>query len=383
MTENINIERGILSAIIFDNTIFDDIKHKLKKSDFALPLHQDLWGVLTALANEDKPLTEDFIAGKIGENELIDIISANPIVSHEKYISELKDLSMKRNTRYAGAVAHRMSEDGKSLHEIINYLDDVAESNTDTTRHKTIAELLAMDFPKLERSSTLVEGFDKCCGGIFFPYFYLVNGERGAGKTTACLQIASGVSYKTPTLFISLEMNAVLVQRMFGRVKTPREMLIDFDNYDITDIEASIRTAHKKGVRLVLIDSLMKIRHRELKSASRTEQLGDISARLSRLKNKLNISIILIVQASKENNKSNGILETKGAGDVDYEADILIQIRKDGDDNEREFRCTKNRATGDEHSCHTKMSKDGIFPSPAGAYNASNGDYTSTKGVLE
>ncbi|MEY3002206.1 MAG: hypothetical protein RLZZ428_581 [Pseudomonadota bacterium] len=37
---NINIERAVLSAIIFDPEIYEEIAAKLKPHDFYLPFHQ-------------------------------------------------------------------------------------------------------------------------------------------------------------------------------------------------------------------------------------------------------------------------------------------------------------------------------------------------------
>lgn len=51
---NLNIERAVLSAIIFDPQIFEDIATSLKVKDFYLPFHQYIFKAMEELAREDK-----------------------------------------------------------------------------------------------------------------------------------------------------------------------------------------------------------------------------------------------------------------------------------------------------------------------------------------
>jgi len=47
---NLNIERAVLSAIIFDPQIFEDIASKLKPHDFYLPFHQHMFLAMEELS---------------------------------------------------------------------------------------------------------------------------------------------------------------------------------------------------------------------------------------------------------------------------------------------------------------------------------------------
>ena len=58
---NLNIERAVLSAIIFDPQIFEELAAKLKAHDFYLPFHQHLFSAMEELAREDKPIDEEFL----------------------------------------------------------------------------------------------------------------------------------------------------------------------------------------------------------------------------------------------------------------------------------------------------------------------------------
>ena len=58
---NLAFERSILSSIIFEPSQFDELSVALKKDDFYLPAHQDIFGVMLLLLQLDKPIDEEFI----------------------------------------------------------------------------------------------------------------------------------------------------------------------------------------------------------------------------------------------------------------------------------------------------------------------------------
>jgi replicative DNA helicase len=58
----LNIERLILSSIIFDYEQIFEISLILKKDDFYLKAHQDIYEVMLNLQEEGLPIDEEFIA---------------------------------------------------------------------------------------------------------------------------------------------------------------------------------------------------------------------------------------------------------------------------------------------------------------------------------
>ena len=372
-------ERAVLNSIIFDPAQIDRVS--LEVDDFYLPAHQDIYRAMQELDKRGEPIDEEFIKKDLSQQKLfdeaamLDILSANPISNLNHYESEIRTKAGRRKELAALQHARTMQADGKSLDEIVHYLEDVATKTADTNAHVSIDALMndtSLDTTLATYETNLHAFNDVTNGGLMFPFLYLFNGERGSGKSAAAIQIIKGLDYSHKSLFISLEMSKRMIKGRFKKIGTPKGLVLDFDSYDIADIERSIRTAHKNGVKIVLIDSLMKIKHREITAKSRMEQLGDIADRLAYIKNKLDISIILIVQAAKAETKEKGILSVKGAGDVDYEADIIVQIVKHEDSDMREFRCTKNRANGREGRCDTLFDTRTImFPASDGHYNNS------------
>jgi len=99
---NINIERAVLSSIIFEPSIFEDILAKLKPEDFYLPDHQAIFKAMLTLHAKDHPIDEEFLKQELlktdsyNEEAISEILITNPIANIEAYIEEIKERSIKR-----------------------------------------------------------------------------------------------------------------------------------------------------------------------------------------------------------------------------------------------------------------------------------------------
>jgi replicative DNA helicase len=99
---NLNIERAVLSSILFDPSIYEDVAAKLKPVDFYLPDHKIIFESMGELEKADKPIDEEFLKKvltqkeKFNEDIFIEIISSNPLSNSEAYIDEIKEKSVKR-----------------------------------------------------------------------------------------------------------------------------------------------------------------------------------------------------------------------------------------------------------------------------------------------
>ncbi|MCD6191670.1 MAG: replicative DNA helicase, partial [Sulfurimonas sp.] len=100
---NLAFERSILSSIVFEPSQFDELSVALKKDDFYLPAHQDIFSSMLLLLQKDQPIDEEFIKKelikikKFDEQVMLEILSANPISNTKAYVDEIKDKSLKRH----------------------------------------------------------------------------------------------------------------------------------------------------------------------------------------------------------------------------------------------------------------------------------------------
>ncbi len=98
---SINIERAVLSSVLFNPEEIEDILGILKPKDFYLPAHQKIFEVMMKLHSDDMPIDEEFIRKRIDSKDvddsiLLEILSANPITNTLAYVREIKDGAVKR-----------------------------------------------------------------------------------------------------------------------------------------------------------------------------------------------------------------------------------------------------------------------------------------------
>ncbi|GKT31891.1 replicative DNA helicase, partial [Aduncisulcus paluster] len=145
---SLNIERAVLSSILFDHEIIEDILGVIKPSDFYLPAHQKVFAVMEALNHDDMPIDEDFIRKRLDSKEvsdsiLIEILSANPISNTMAYVREIKDGAVKRElTSLATNIKKLTLEDNISALEAV---DQVQNDLYSITMDSASSELKDMD----------------------------------------------------------------------------------------------------------------------------------------------------------------------------------------------------------------------------------------------
>ncbi|WP_456380940.1 replicative DNA helicase [Hydrogenimonas sp.] len=99
---NLNIERAVLSTVIFDPQQYEEIAAQLKPEDFYHPFHQYLFEAMEELFRSDQPIDEEFLKEKLihrnrfDEAAFLDILSANPLSNTHAYIKEIKAKAQKR-----------------------------------------------------------------------------------------------------------------------------------------------------------------------------------------------------------------------------------------------------------------------------------------------
>ncbi|MFZ3052237.1 MAG: AAA family ATPase [Sulfuricurvum sp.] len=100
---NIDIERTLLSSLIFEPQLFEEHFHALTTNNlFFHASHQAIFRAILHLQSEDHPVEEGLINTYLTKNsehyeaELLQILTANPAASIQAYIKELTDLSEKR-----------------------------------------------------------------------------------------------------------------------------------------------------------------------------------------------------------------------------------------------------------------------------------------------
>jgi len=98
-TYDTNIEATVISSIIFNPALLERYGSKINKKIFFLPFHINIIKIVLDLFREEKLIDEEIIRNKLGrevEDNLLYILTKNPINRIDDYLEILQDYSIKR-----------------------------------------------------------------------------------------------------------------------------------------------------------------------------------------------------------------------------------------------------------------------------------------------
>ena len=155
---NLNIERALLSAILFD-PYGDEIQNlfsRINSTDFYLPFHQAFFSVCYELQQAEKPIDDEFIRTAMMRNRtfdevgMLDILGANPISNVDAYVNDLVSMSQNRTlTVIANDVKKQITEDNAEplevIDDIIKRVERVAENGSIIIKRRSISSIEAKE----------------------------------------------------------------------------------------------------------------------------------------------------------------------------------------------------------------------------------------------
>jgi len=212
MTElyNLNIERAILSALLFEPYGNDcqTIISELQPENFYLPFHQHFMRICQTLVREEKPVDETFILSALGKEKvhdevaMLEIMSTNAVGSVKAYCDEIIEFSQRRSlSSVASMIKKNIIEDGESAEKVISatlkHVESIAEGGTVRIGRKSMAyaeekepEFLCktwLPFPKATTSMVVAPG--------------------GTGKSWLSLQLSIRIVREDPSKRVFLWMS--------------------------------------------------------------------------------------------------------------------------------------------------------------------------------
>jgi replicative DNA helicase len=169
---NRNIERIILSSLIFQPEFIEDYSAEITTDDFYIPFYRDLYRVILKLHDGKKIVSEDMIKDelekekKFNEEEFFNIFLEHPVTKLEFYVRELKNKSTKRKLLHvAKELEDGIFEQDLDSEELLNYAEEeifAIGQESSTGGFKDIDEILkdTQSFIKIakERENKSVTG---------------------------------------------------------------------------------------------------------------------------------------------------------------------------------------------------------------------------------
>ena len=126
----LNIERAVLSSILFNPELIEDVLGIVKPTDFYLSAHQKIFDVMEKLNHDNLPIDEEFIKKRVDYKEvdesiIIEILSSNPTPNIMAYVKEIKDGSVKRELSTLATDIHKVTvEEELSAPEAVDYVQN-------------------------------------------------------------------------------------------------------------------------------------------------------------------------------------------------------------------------------------------------------------------
>lgn len=399
---NINIERALLSTILFDPSQLSDIASSLEAKDFYLKAHKDMFGVMVELEKDEQPVDEEFLKKYLKKNDefnediYLEVISSNAISNIEAYIKEIKDQSVKREIATLSIkIQEELKNKDNPSSEILDYLQQKLYSITSNSSLRefkdakfTVEETLRHIKEMKEMGNTGITGLDtgfkqlnEITTGFNKGDLIILAARPAMGKTAFALNlIQKTLDENKGVAMYSLEMPAeqLMMRMLSAKTSIPLQKLkvgdlrddqwtrlsgsmdemsgksfyID-DNAqaDINHVRSSLRklkTEHP-DVGLAVIDYLQLMTSSS--NQDRHLQVSEISRGLKLLARELEMPIIALSQLNRgvesRSDKRPMLSDLRESGAIEQDADMIIFVYRDDVYRMREEKEKEQKARAD------------------------------------
>ena len=381
---NLNIERAVLSSVIFDPETYEEIAAKLKPHDFYLPFHQHVFAAMEELSVEEKPLDDEFLRsklntmGKFDEVAMLDLLSANPITNTSAYMKEIKAKSSKRALATLATEIRKVTlEDDLPAEDVMNLVekklyeitqnstsDDFRESHEITAAMMSeIERLKALGNSKLIGTDTGFKNLNDKTSGFGKGDLVIIAARPAMGKTALVLNMAlKALERNEGVAFFSLEMPAeqLMLRLLSAKTSIPLQALRVGDLRDEQWSQLSAATQDLGSKKLFVDDGgyatihhvrsklrKLKAQHPEITIAiidylqlmsgegkeGRQQEVSEISRGLKQLARELQIPIVALSQLNRgvesRDNKRPMLSDLRESGAIEQDADIILFVYRD------------------------------------------------------
>jgi len=380
---NLDIERGVLSAILFDGENYEAVAALLKPKDFYAPFHQDVFEAMDDLYKKDYPIDDVFIKeelekkGKFDEVLMSDIISTSPIEMIESYSKEIKDKAVKRellhfsNTVKQQVLEHNDERAVDIVEDIQAELFKIATESEDGDFKDifTISELTLQYIEEQQKKDGILTGLstgfvelNRMTSGFGEGDLVIIAARPAMGKTSFVLNIAyNALKENKGVAIFSLEMPAeqLMLRMLSSHCSIPLQNIrtgnmddeefsvltegVDYfstkklfvDDNSLQNIH-SIRAKLRKLKSLHPELSLVVIDYLQLMVSDTKERhvaVAEISRGLKMLARELKIPILALSQLNRglesRPDKRPMMSDLRESGAIEQDADIIMFVYRD------------------------------------------------------
>ncbi|RAZ26611.1 replicative DNA helicase [Campylobacter hyointestinalis] len=376
---DLDMERSILSAILFSEDNIGEIYDLISPSDFYLKGHGDVYNAMVECLNHDEPIDPAFIKKRLANNFddkiFTEIVTTNSILDIKKYALELKEKSIKRSlVKVAHKIPNKVNED-KASRDIVDEISGEIYSLVDNSNGGVIKEskeIIEGVIKEIEKQKTLIDkdvvgvdtGFkrlNEMTKGFKDGDLVIIAARPGMGKTAFVLNLVQKVlNQDLGVVFFSLEMPAtqLMLRLLSAKTSIPLQNLMtaDMDNDELSRLSDACDEISRK--KLFVYDSgnatihqvrtqmrKLKASHPEIKLcvidyiglmtnssaySDRHLQIAEISRGLKLLARELSLPVIALSQLNRSlearANKRPMLSDLRESGAIEQDADTILFV---------------------------------------------------------
>jgi replicative DNA helicase len=383
---NLNIERAVLSSILFEPSYYADAAERLTERDFYLPAHQAIFAAMGELNADRVPIDEEFLrkrlikSARYDENVMLDILATTPLSNTYAYIDEIKELALKREiikltTEIKQVVYEEQLDAAESIDRVQKRIFELG-NDASSKQFRSGEEIAASALERIEaikaRGNKLVTGLDtgfhglnKMTNGFHAGDMIVLGARPSMGKTAFAVNLTANVLGNDEGVAIfSLEMSAEDLMFRLLSIKTGLPMskikVGDLDDNEwarlldaadffgrsklFVDDDSSLninklrsRLRHLKiqrpEIKLAIIDYIGLMADQNRADTNRQQQISDISRGIKILARELEIPILVLCQLNRglenRDEKRPKLADIRESGSIEQDADIVMFVHRE------------------------------------------------------
>lgn len=387
--QSIEAEESLLSAILIDNSVLDDVLEILGPDDFYKTAHQKIFSVIVELYKINEPVDLVTLTNKLrdkgvlekigGATYLAGLIDSVPMAVNAKYYARIiREKSLLRRLIEKGnGIINCCLEDPGNADEIIEFAErsifEISQNKTKPSfRHAGATLEKNMDtIAVLNESKGLPTGvpsgfteLDNLTSGFQNSELIILAARPSIGKTTVALNMASHAAIREhiPIAIFSLEMSMEqltlrmvcsesriglsrirysflsredweLIHRAAARLSEAPIYIDDSPDLSVMEIRSKVRRLKSQhGISFVIIDYLQLMRVRST-AERRDIAIAEISRGLKILAKELEIPIMALSQLNRmpeqRKDKRPILSDLRESGAIEQDADIVAFLHRD------------------------------------------------------
>lgn len=374
-------ERFILSVILRERGLLQEIREKLNEDCFFSDFHKEVYRIIIEIADKGERPDELTVATRLLSSanikfdpsvwfELTQAYETSDVTEAYRHACRLHDLSIRRKLGKLGQyLLDSATSESEDILDITNeaseelaslFKSESSEISTLDDSIKLIHEIIynnQLDEKPMTGTPTGFKQLDEKSGGLQKSDLVVIAGDTSQGKTSFATSImrnaaSSGAKIAMYSMEMKQEQIAARLLAMETGIPSSQIMYSRLPPYQLDILDKGIGQLHGKGIYFddrstssidMILSSIryMKIKHNidgaivdylqilnvNMKGASDEQQMGTVARRLKNIAKELDIWIIALSQLSRDkDNTMPTSTRIRGSGQIAEAADNVILV---------------------------------------------------------